>query len=180
MMTRPRTSYAAFCYNHDDCYTFREFLEYSGVELPKVKISGSYREGWLYQYSKPWVEGEWLPTKKAAKASYKAILKAKRDQAEIERQEWQAVGRSINDTDYKTLRKALGARSSARPWEWLEINVFTAALETEDFETATRLVSLGLMDDLGPWKDGHFFQVSPNGCRALNIPEGRIGNARFL
>ena len=179
-MTRRPTSYSAFCYNNDDCYTIREFLQYSGVELPEIKVSGSCREGWLYQYSRPYVQGEWLPTKKAAKASYKAILKARRDQAEIERQEWQAVGRTINETDYKNLRKAVGARSVTRRWEWLELNIFTTPLEGPDFESATRLVALGLMEDRGSFKDGQYFQASPNGCRALGIPEGRINNARFL
>lgn len=180
MMTSRPISFAAFRYNHDDCCTVREFLECSGVELPQVKVIGSYREGWLYQYSRPFAEGEWLSTRKAAKASYKAVLKAKRDKAEVERKEWQALGRTINEPDYLNLRKAVGARSVKRPWDWLELNIFRTPLEGPEYESATRLVELGLMEDRGPFKDGQFFQVTPNGCRALGIPEGRINNTRFL
>lgn len=179
-MTRRLGSYAAFCSEYDDCYTMREYLEFTGVVLPRVNVKGSYREGFLYQYSRPLAEGEWHSTKKAAKASYKAILRANRDRANRERSEWMAVASSINDADYMNLRKAVGGYSAARPGDWLGLNCFTTGLEGDDFESAMRLASLGLMEDCGPWKEGKFFQVSANGCRALGIPEGRINNSRFL
>lgn len=180
MMTRPCTSYAAFRYETDDCGSVKEYLEYSGIELPKLETRGTRREGYEYQYRRGLVAGEWHSTRKAAKASYKQALKANRQQSLVERAHWQAIGNSLNDSDYQVLRKAVGGYSAKRPQDWLGNNAFTTAMEGPDFEVATRLLGLGLMEDCGDWNGGKFFQVSPNGCRAIGIPEGRINKAHFF
>lgn len=178
-MTCRLTSYAAFRYDTDDCGSVKEYLEYSGIELPKLHTRGTIGKDFMYQYTRTLVAGEWCATRKDAKASYKQALKAARIRAMQEREHWQNIGRSINDCDYQIMRKAVGGYYG-KPGQWLENNAFTTPMEGSEFDAASRLVSLGLVDDCGEWNGGKFYQVSPNGCRALGIPEGRINNARFL
>lgn len=79
-----RSNYDKF--QHDDCGLY--FHEWLGINKPKFEHRGSwpaytyrmYRSSYS-SYSGRDVEGEWAPTQKAAKASYKEALK--RYQAEI-------------------------------------------------------------------------------------------------
>lgn len=71
-------------YIHADC--FDSFAEFLGIRKPKHEARGDwrrreyrmYRERCSDGYYDMWrdVQGDWAPTKKAAKASYKAALKA--------------------------------------------------------------------------------------------------------
>lgn len=79
---RKRTRYQQFM---DDDYG-HSFAEWLGIDLPRVE--SNYRYGkdcrWRYvrrDYCSITVAGEWAPTKKAAKASYKAALAAHRGSA---------------------------------------------------------------------------------------------------
>lgn len=77
-----RSNYDKF--QQDDCGLY--FHEWLGINKPKFEHSGSWSNGYSYRmyrtsYSHSYrdVEGEWAPTKKAAKASYKEALKRKQD-----------------------------------------------------------------------------------------------------
>lgn len=70
----------------DTGYSFKEWL--CGGRMPKYESRGWRREKNLeyrmyrhsgYSYAERDVQGDWASTKKAAKASYKAALKAKKD-----------------------------------------------------------------------------------------------------
>lgn len=76
------TRYGEFL-NADSCLSFSEWL---GIELPEYEYRncGGKREYRMYRKKRNqrWeltrIEGEWMPTMKAAKASYKEALKASR------------------------------------------------------------------------------------------------------
>lgn len=69
-----------------DADYFEGFTEFLGIRKPKLEYRGGqrnleyrmYRDAWDADYGR-WrdVQGEWASTKKAAKASYKAALKAR-------------------------------------------------------------------------------------------------------
>jgi len=77
-----RSNYDKF--QHDDVDMY--FHEWLGINKPKFEHRGSWPK-WEYRmyrssyasYTGRDVEGEWAPTKKAAKASYKEALKRKQD-----------------------------------------------------------------------------------------------------
>lgn len=74
-----RTRYEEFC-REDGGYSFAEWL---GIRRPEIEMRGPWREREYRMYRLRWdysveVSGDWAPTKKAAKDSYKAALKAAR------------------------------------------------------------------------------------------------------
>jgi hypothetical protein len=86
-----RSNYDKF--QHDDCGLY--FHEWLGINKPKFEHRGSWSNGYSYRmyrsshasYYGRDVEGEWAPTQKAAKASYKeALKKYKAAQREAEEQ----------------------------------------------------------------------------------------------
>jgi hypothetical protein len=68
-----------------DADTGHSFAEYLGINAPRVEWNREWGKKSLYRYVRQdWqyqcdVAGEWKPTKKAAKASYKEALKKRRD-----------------------------------------------------------------------------------------------------
>lgn len=83
-----RTKYDEYCRSE----LFDGFGAFLGIRVPKIETDGFVRYGkpTLYRmYREQWdswdrchyrdVQGNWAPTKKAAKESYKAALNAKRD-----------------------------------------------------------------------------------------------------
>lgn len=89
-----RTKYDQY-YDEESTLDFHEWL---GINKPEFESRGDwrdreyrmyrYRRGWEYAYRD--VEGEWAPTMKAAKASYKAALKAHQADVRAERVRWAA------------------------------------------------------------------------------------------
>lgn len=74
-----RSNYDKF--QDDD--TGLDFHEWLGINKPRFENRGRWPdyEFRMFRCSYPWrdVEGEWAPTQKAAKASYKSALKARHD-----------------------------------------------------------------------------------------------------
>lgn len=72
-------------YHSESTLTFAEWL---GIESPRIETNYSYGKDARYRYTRvrhysDWtdrIEGEWKPTKKEAKASYKAALKKRNDE----------------------------------------------------------------------------------------------------
>lgn len=177
MMTK-KMSFDSFSYEHEG--TFKEYLHFIGVDVPKINWRSVAGGRFEYQYSKEFVTGEWKPTKKAAKESYKALLKARRDRAKEERMQAQEVAKQASEADFANLRQAVGADRRSRKSEWLELNCFVAAPGSPEFDSAMRLVDLGLMTHCGDVDRGQYFEASVMGARAVGVAEGIIGNARFL
>lgn len=84
-LTRAQQRYRDY-HRSECCDGFAWFL---GIELPRVETNFDYRSNrYLYRYQRMsryrWgldeVSGEWKPTKKEAKASYKAALQRRRQQ----------------------------------------------------------------------------------------------------
>lgn len=70
MKTSPKLRYGNFL--HSDCGL--TFAEYLGIDIPKIDFES--RGGkYFYQYRSSRAQGEWFPTMKEAKASYKSKLK---------------------------------------------------------------------------------------------------------
>ena len=72
-----------------------DFHEWLGIEKPRVDSSQSRQANgkwqWQHRMKSSRATGEWAPTQKEAKASYKAALKAKKEQEKAFRAEWYAA-----------------------------------------------------------------------------------------
>ena len=72
-----------------------DFHEWLGIEKPRVdSIQSRQANGkwqWQHRMQSSRATGEWSPTQKEAKASYKAALKAKKEQEKAFRAEWYAA-----------------------------------------------------------------------------------------
>lgn len=156
------------------------FMEYLGVQVPKREYKRQTGGPTLYRFVKGSLVGDWHLTLKAAKASYKALIKAKHDKAREERAALKILAKDLSAEDIECLRGAIGVSKRRRPSEWLENNIFLTGHEGSEFEAATRLEALGLMENAGPFKEGLFFQVTPDGCRFLGVPESRINDHHFI
>lgn len=72
MPTKAQETYRDFLHA-DYGHPFSDFL---GISLPKIEYSGNQYRYVRTDYNKVKIVGDWKPTKKAAKESYKFKLKA--------------------------------------------------------------------------------------------------------